>query len=69
MQDLPGLTGGSNRGLSALVSEAVTYIDPAFPNLEFHRRAVMDRAGYFMPGYKPRVRAAFPLQKKKKMEM
>lgn len=56
MQDLPGLTGGCNRGLSALVSDAVTYTDPAFPNLEFHRRAAMDRAGYFMPGYKPRVR-------------
>lgn len=47
--------GGNARGFGALVSETVTYTDPAFPNLEFHRRAAMDRAGYFMPGYKPRV--------------
>lgn len=55
MQDLPGLIGGDSRELSRLVSDTVSYIDPAFPNLEFHRRAAMDTAGYFMPGYKPQV--------------
>ncbi|CAN0212327.1 unnamed protein product [Ectocarpus sp. 8 AP-2014] len=55
IKDLPGLVGGDKRGLSRLVSDTVSYIDPAFPNLEFHRRAAMDRAGYFMPGYKPQV--------------
>lgn len=55
VQDLPGLIGGDSRGLSSLVRDTVSYIDPAFPNLEFHRRAAMDRAGYFMPGYKPQV--------------
>eukprot|EP00752_Nemacystus_decipiens_P001444 g1421.t1 len=53
IKDLPGLIGGDSRGFSSLVRDTVSYIDPAFPNLEFHRRAVMDRAGYFMPGYKP----------------
>ncbi|CAB1119661.1 unnamed protein product [Ectocarpus sp. CCAP 1310/34] len=52
-KDLPGLVGGDKRGLSRLVSDTVSYINPAFPNLEFYRRAAMDRAGYFMPGYKP----------------
>lgn len=55
VQDLPGLIGGDSRGLSSLVRDTVSYTDPAFPNLEFHRRAAMDRAGYFMPGYKPQV--------------
>lgn len=54
-QDLPGLVGGEYRGLSALISEMVTFTDPAFHNLEFHRRMAMDNAGYFMPGYKPTV--------------
>eukprot|EP00903_Cladosiphon_okamuranus_P017074 g15733.t1 len=53
IKDLPGLVGGGSRELSSLVRDTVSYIDPAFPNLEFHRRAAMDTAGYFMPGYKP----------------
>lgn len=49
------MIGGDSRGLSSLVRDTVSYVDPAFPNLEFHRRAAMDKAGYFMPGYKPQV--------------
>ncbi|CAM9910370.1 unnamed protein product, partial [Scytosiphon promiscuus] len=60
MKDLPGLSGGDDIGLSKLVSAHVTFMDPAFPNLEFHRRAGMDRAGYFMPGYKPQVNSPGP---------
>lgn len=59
-QDLPGLVGGPYRPLSDLVSSSVTYTDPAFPNLEFHRWKAMDKASYFMPAYKPRVRGKSP---------
>lgn len=58
-QDLPGLVGGHSGDLSLLVSEAVSYTDPAFPNMEFHRRSAMDKAGYFMPGYK--LKASSPV--------
>ncbi|CAM9634537.1 unnamed protein product, partial [Choristocarpus tenellus] len=54
-QDLPGLKGKDGSALSELVSGTVSYLDPAFPHLEFYRRKAMDQADYFMPGYKPQV--------------
>ncbi|CAM9499966.1 unnamed protein product, partial [Discosporangium mesarthrocarpum] len=55
LKDLPGLKAGEARDLSLLVSDTVSYLDPAFPHLEFYRRKAMDKAAYFMPGYTPQV--------------